>query len=1096
MKNQLLFVLLLIHAVIFSQDKLPFIDIDQTVIEVAEASDEKNYEKAIELLDKINKNDSTYASVLVSKSYYQMILKQYDSMLATIDEGLKLDCGDVKASFYQNKGASLLNQEKYEEAIAALDEGLTIFPKNYMLTYNKGLSLEKLGRIEDAIEEYKNTIILNPFYKKPYLQLGNICYRQERISQALMCYNMYLLLEPDAANSFNIINSVNNIVSSKNENKRNNDIQISEDDEAFEEIDLIITNRIALNKKYKIDNEINVALVKQNHIMLEQLKDFNGKGGFWDIKFVPFFKWIQREGYFNDFTYTTMYSIENKSYKKIVEKNIKKIKAFINIYKPKWVELVAKNRINWDGKEEEITFYFDNYVQGVGKFENNKTIGFWQFYNENGRLTGQGNFNSNGERDGAWKWFHDNGVVKETANYKAGKLEGENATYYSNSRINNLSVFKNDLLEGEYKKYNENGALLEKKYFKNGKLNGLYESYFKVGKALLEYSIPYTNDLINDKAFEYHDNGEIFNEMNFENGKRNGLEKKFHANGKKYTEINYVDGEYNGDYKTYYGNGNPNEIGQAVEGYYDGPWKTFYKNGAIQSDFSYAKGKLDGKYVYYDKDKKPHYEYIYRKGEIIAYKFYDKKGAVLKEAKKKGGEFMYVGYAPNGNKTAEGLYDISGGKKGAWKFFTSNGILRDEGTYVDNNAQGAYKVYYNNGKKKSVTNYKNDSIIGYYVDYHKNGQINSQGWYKENESHGEWRQYSIDGTVNIVNFYHKGRLHGVQKYYSGSGQLYRAAKYKFGDLISDTYYNVDNTIFEKIVYNKDTGAYTIKTHHKNNEVETSVDYLNGVKHGNYTYYDFYGNKRTTATYVNGKLQGKLTWYYKNGSVESVIDYISGDRHGDYIKYHENGQIEVKSTYDFGSIEGTWTTYYSDGTLDSVSEYENNEYHGRREFYSPSGKLQLVRFYEYGRLVGYSYLDKESKELPIIPLQNETGKIIAYYDNGNVSRELEFKNGDVINTYNTFYYNGQLENKMTYDQDELNGADIEYYPDGKVKKHEEYLLGYRHGVAKEYFANGNLKKETNYLNGTKEGVAKTHNEEGELVRTETYFNNDIIAAETH
>ena len=56
-----------------------------------------------------------------------------------------------------------------------------------------------------------------------------------------MCYNMYVLLEPDADNAFTILNSLNNIANSDNTNTRNQDIRISKDDEAFEELDLIIS---------------------------------------------------------------------------------------------------------------------------------------------------------------------------------------------------------------------------------------------------------------------------------------------------------------------------------------------------------------------------------------------------------------------------------------------------------------------------------------------------------------------------------------------------------------------------------------------------------------------------------------------------------------------------------------------------------------------------------------------------------------------------------------------------------------------------------------------------------------------------------------
>lgn len=1096
MKKYLILLSIISSFTVFAQEKIPFIDIDEIALEVSNASQNGNYQKAVDLLATVNKNDSTYASVLVSKSYFEMALNQYDTAVATANVGLTYDCGDLKASFYQNKGAALISQEKYEEAIQVLEEALKSFPKNHMLTFNRAISLEKLGRIEEAVKGYEQTIILNPFYKKSYLQLGNLCYNQEQISQALMCFNMFLLLEPDADGASKVINSINGIVSGKNENKKDTSIQISKDDSGFEDIDLIITNRLALNRNYKIDNPIDVAVVKQTHMLLEQLKNYDGNGGFWDTKFVPFYNWIQAEGHFNDFVYTSMYSIENEKFHKTIKKNNDNILDFINQYRVKWSEIVQKNKVQWQGKEQEVTFYFDEFLKAVGTLENEITSGYWEFYNDHGRLTSTGNFDAKGNRDGKWTWYNEAGEIREVASYKAGELDGKNESFYDNGNPNLINVYQNGLIHGEFKKYNKKGALLEKKYFDKGELEGEYASYFRIGEAAIEYRIPYKNNEVSDMAYEYYADGQVFSDMPFKNGKRNGVQKKYFADGTLYAEMNYVDGDLDGLYKTYFINGKPSEVGQSEGGYYNGPWKTYYKDGTLQSDFTYANGIQDGPYKYYDYDGKLYYEYQYRKGEIIAYKFYDKTGAVIKEGKKKGGEFMYVGYAPNGNKTTEGLYDISGGKMGDWKFYTSNGTLSEKGSYTDNLAQGEYTTYYKNQKPKTVSVYRNDSLVGYFKEFHKNQQLDRQGWYKDDKKHGVWHSYGKDGAISIENFYHADELHGEQKYFSGTGKLYKIATYKYGELIKDDYYDINGVVFETNNYTNQSGAYTIKTHYSNKKEETVVQYLNGVKHGSYLYNDFYGNKRTTGAYVNGRINGLLTWFYKDGSVESTVNFLNGERHGEYLSYYENGEVESKGFYQLGSTEGVWINYYEDGTIDTKSEYEGDEYHGRREFYSPTGKLQLVRFYNHGRLIGYSYLGKDSKELPMIPIENETAKIKAYYDNGKVSRELEYKNGDVVNGYNTYYYSGQLENEMTYDQHELNGLDIEYYPDGTKRSEEAYILGDLHGLSKKYHPNGKLKEETNYANDEREGASKTYDVNGKLVKTEIYFNDTIISSETH
>lgn len=605
MKYTITLSLLLFSFINFAQEKLPFIDFEEISQLATESSESGDYEKTLEIFDRINKNDSAYGSAMVSKSYYQMALKKYDEALKIIDKGLKKNYGDLNASFYVNKGVALLNQKKYTEANEAINAGIKSYPKNSLLWYNKGVSLENQGEIEKAVAAYQTAIVLNPFYKKAFLQLGNLCYKQERISQALMCFNMYLLLEPDADNAFTVLNSLDNIVKSKNVNSRDPNIMLSKDDEAFEEIDLVISNRIALNTNYKTGNEIDIALIRQNHALLQQLKDFSGNDGFWDTKFVPFYKWIQDNDYFDIFSYTIAYSIENKTFKPVIEKNVKDIPEFMELSKSKWSEIAQENKTEWYGNTEELVYsYTDDYVQAAGKMNDDKTIGPWEFYNEHGRLTGKGNFDNQGKRQGEWNWFNEKGKIKETAVYSDGVLNGKYTRYYENERLEIDANYKDDNLSGEYKYYNDKGALTQKKYFKNGELDGLYTSYFNVGQELPEFKTFYEAGKIKDKLTEYYADGSIYSEMSYKQGKLNGNELKYHQNGELSTKANYVNGELAGSYKSFYSNGNPYEIGQSSNGYYDGSWKSFYDDGTIQSEYFYDEGDLDGIYKYYDYDGK------------------------------------------------------------------------------------------------------------------------------------------------------------------------------------------------------------------------------------------------------------------------------------------------------------------------------------------------------------------------------------------------------------------------------------------------------------------------------------------------------------
>lgn len=1097
MNNNLLRLLpfLLFFFQITAQEKIPFVDYAEVAAKAAKSSEKGDYEKTLEHLNKISKNDSTYCSVMVTKTYYLLNLKKYEQTIEVANKGLEDDCYDSHSLFYINKVVALLRQDQGNEANKVCNEGLKRFPQNKTLWYNKGVALEKIGKVEEAVTAYQKTILLNPFYRNSYLQLGNICYKQELISQALMCYNMYLLLEPDADNAFNILKSINDIVKSKNENSKNTELKVSKDDESFEELDLIINNRIALNEKYDTGNEIDIALIKQNHVLLSSLKNFSGNGGFWDTSFVPFYEWVINNDYFDVFSYTLSYSIENETYKKIIEKKVKEITEFLDLSKQKWSGIVKNIGLPSNDSKKNLTHFFeDGYMKGIGKTENGVLLGPWELFNKNGRFTAKGPFSSNGKRDGEWIWYNDKGKIREIAHYTDGKLNGSNIQYYENGRQEIIANYRGDNLHGEYLYYNKNGALQQKKYFKNGKLDGLYKSYHDVGEELIKSEGTYVNGAINEKYIEYFPTGNISSEINFKNGKANGQEIKFHHNGNLSLDIISKNGFVDGYFKKLHSNGNPQEVGQTVEGNYIGHWQTFYSNNTLESDFSYnGKGELDGEYKNYDTDEKLHYVFEYRKGEFIAYQYYDKEGNIIDANSKKGGEFYYKGYSPFGKIISEGLYDIKGGKKGKWKYYSSHGILTDEGVYEDNKAQGEYKTYYSDGAVESISMYKNDTLSGYYIKYHKNGEMQRQGWYKDDNVHGEWRTYTPDGTVKEINFYHKGLLHGEQHLFSGIGPKTKASFYNYGEGVKDIYFGKEGNILYTIDYASDKGEYILIFKHHNGKPSSKITYVNGVKHGAYSFFDFYGRKRTSGEYLNGKLHGEFTWYHENGNVEIKANYFNGELEGDYIYYFEDGTIDSKYFYALGKLQKESVSYHENGSIKSKSEYSDGERHGRRESNSPNGKLQLVRFYNHGRLMGYSYLDKSSKELPMVPIDHETGKMVAYYDNGKVSREAEYKTGDLVDVYKEYYYSGQLLEETHYAKGELDGKRTMYFQNGTLKEDREYILGKLNGVVKEYYENGNTKKEETYLNGIKEGDTKKYDNKGKLIIKEYYFDGSIISS---
>lgn len=1092
MKKYILPFFLSFSGLMLSQEKIEDANYSRIAEMATESANKGDFENTLEVLEKINKNDSTYCSVLVTKSYYLLKLQRYDEAIKVTNEGLARDCWASNSSFYINQGNAYLNKEEPAKALEVYRTALETYPKNATLWYNTGIVLEKLEKEGEAMEAYKRAIFYDPVYASAHLKLGDICYRQNRMTQAMMCYNMFLLLQPDGANSFQMLKNLNEVASRKNDNSGNPELEKLFGSEKFSTTDLILNNKIALNDNYKIDHKIDLPLTRQDHVLLEQLKTYKGKEGFWTSVYVPMYQWIASNNYFDQFIYTIFYSVENENFKKEVNRNIDEIKDFVSAFNQKWVQHLSDVSVVLEPSLGKRRYQYDNgQLAGVGEMKNNVLVGQWQFYNDNGRPSVLGYFDENGKRTGSWKSNHENGKLAEEADYAEGLQNGKDNIFYFNGKPKAVSTYKDDQLEGEFLYYKKTGALEQKKYFKKGQLEGEYRSYFPIGETIPEFYVPYKNGNIEGEAIEYYATGRPFSRMPFSNGKLNGVEKKYFLNDSLSSEITYKDGLMEGPYKTYFNNGQLAEMGQTSGNDFTGEWKTYYPNGK-PSEYHYKDGKIDGLYRFYDQDGKLYYEYDYRNGEIITYRFFDKAGKLLKEERKKGGEFYYTEYTPEGILKSEGLYDISGGKTGEWKYYTNNGVLKTLSNFEENLAQGEQVSYFANGEIEEITHFKNDSLNGYYQEFYKNGKMKMQGWYKNNEASGEWRWYYADGTPESVNFFQHDQLDGEQIYYGVNGSLAYKAIYEKGNPVKYIYYTPQGEELETIGCLGDKPEIHGVQHHLNGTVSEESTYLYGILHGPHKEFDAYGNLTASGNYLNGKRDGTWKTYYENGKPKREITYLNGVVNGPLKSFYKSGKLDGDYLYRLDQATGTWKAYHENGEISSLTQYYQDEPDGRKEFYSEEGKLALVRFYKFGRLVGYSYLGEDGKEVPMILLEKETGKIKAYYDNGKVSREIEFRYGEFVNTLKSYYYSGKPESEIQYMDDDYNGTLKEWYPNGNLKKEYTYNLDELHGPCKDYFENGQLKEYTEYKNDVKNGESRTYDESGKLLKSEQYINGELIA----
>ncbi|HXB40917.1 MAG TPA: tetratricopeptide repeat protein [Bacteroidia bacterium] len=1069
-----------------SQTLTPPINSGDIMEEAFKLSKEKNYNEAITEFLKIDENDTNYmvASIELANAY---LSARRDSEAVVLADKFLAEKNKYEENFYIVKGSALEDTGKFETAMKAYNEGLVKYPRSYLIYFNIGVSYLRKKDYPNAEKYLQKAVTVNPFHASSHFRLGLAAFQEGKLAPALLSFMFFLQLENTTQRGSDLVIFMEKIL--KKEVEPEGPIVAAGETDDFSDLEAIIKSKVALNGKYKSKIDLQYDFVKQLQLFLEKLSYNSGDKGFWMQTYVPFFTAVQKQNYFEDFMYYALKPLGNETINKWIDKHASSQKKYVD-----WVSNILDNSLftyeeNMNGNKQKVRhFYYGNYKpEAAGNVTNGKATGYWKYFHKTGFVKSEGPFDDKGQRDGLWKYYYDGGELKEEATFKHDKLYGPYTKYDRNGSKSLVANYVDDLYDGTVETYYKTNIKKGSYTFKKGKKEGKEITYYSNGAK--KYELNYVNDMGEGAFTQYHPNGKVLETATFSKNKRNGPYVHYYEDGAKKSEGTIKEDNNSGTYKAWHKNGNLQEEGQYNDkGLNSGIWKKYTADGKLNEEILYSeKGKAISNKFYSHKGQIENELFYNKSEELSESKSYDGTGKVMNDQKKKGKNFPVTFYRINGNKISEGTY-TEDKQDGEWKYYNVDGYVSEDENYKEGKLHGKYQSFHNNNKVKVECEYKNGLIEGIYKTYYINGTLERQGYYVNNAEQGYWYYYNENGVLSNIRYYLNGSQTGKQQIFATNGKKIRD-EYITDDFFTKIVcYDSTGKVTNTNLFPLGTGDYLFS--HANGKPYFKGALKGGLSEGTYTWYYNNGSIETQGTYQNDKREGVFVYNYENGQKEREEHYFNGDLHGTYTSNYENGTLHEEFNYKYGNEDGVQKTYHENKTLYRIAPYIHGKAQGPLKYMSEDGQLIISKYYDNDIMVSYSFINKAGK-YDSIPIKNESGKVLAYFANGQKSIEYEMQNGYTHGKKTEYFTNGKIKKDENYYYGQENGALKAYYANGNLKSETNYVIGEKHGPSKQYYENGKVKQEGYYTNGHKFGVWKYYDNAGKLTKSVKYYDNQPL-----
>lgn len=318
-------------------------DAEKLINEGVVLHDKGDYRGAI---DKYSKALEVDKDNLVALSEKAMSLNSAGKYLESIDvskHAILTHSNEDLKNVYVSYANALDHLKKTDEALNIYQEGIQKYPNYYQLQFNKGICYTNTNRYSEAILCFQNSLLINPKHAGSLNAIGTLEMGNHRIP-AILAFSRFLIVEPQTSRSKNNLENIKKLFAQgiKQTDKKSITININSNmlsdssdvkkENDFSQVDLILSMASGLDfdkkniKKTEVEN-----FIRKFEIICSSLEETKkGNFGFYWETFVPYFIEMKNKKFIEAFAYIAFVDSESEDVAKWHKKNQSELDKFYN----------------------------------------------------------------------------------------------------------------------------------------------------------------------------------------------------------------------------------------------------------------------------------------------------------------------------------------------------------------------------------------------------------------------------------------------------------------------------------------------------------------------------------------------------------------------------------------------------------------------------------------------------------------------------------------------------------------------------------------------------------------------------------------------